>query len=520
MGTLLEATRFATKEIQRKADSEKYFNDPVAWAEYMLGVQLWSKQEELSYDLVTEHDIAVKAAHATGKSWWVALMIVWWVDTRYGRKNAIGQTDLYVASTAPSVKQIGAIVWDYVRKFKNAISERYRDGLIDHELPGYITADNEWKEDNGQILGIGRKPPDNLADSSFQGVHRRYVLAIGDEGVGLSLEMIDALGNITNNPDSRRVLICNPTNPASTLGKIFKNQGYGVWKLHTISALDSPNFKPDKEGLPAEMLKDLVDQGYLERKKAEYGENSARFKARVLGEFAWDLGDTLITPEDLAVAHDTEIHPLEADSVKLGVDIARYGADRSTIYVNTGGRVRLYKYFDENSLVQLANEVHNAAIDFGASEVRYDLQGVGQGFEELLFQLEPRPYKMIGLSGSSASPDRRQWYNARAYWWDRVRRQLREGELDVDPLDENLNDELVMVEYKFAPSGGLLLESKDEMRKRGVKSPDFADAFVYASVDLDDMLNPEPKKQTTYEDAETVIGDDAPHYLGLLVQGW
>lgn len=875
MGTLLEATRFATKEIQRKADSEKYFYDPIAWSEYMLGVRLWSKQEELSRDIVVEHDIAVKAAHATGKSWWVALMIAWWVDTRYGRKNAIGQTDLYVASTAPSVKQIGAIVWDYVRKFKNAISERYRSGLIDHELPGYITADNEWKEDNGQILGIGRKPPDNLADSSFQGVHRRYVLAIGDEGVGLSLEMIDALGNITNNPDSRRVLICNPTNPASTLGKIFKNQGYGVWKLHTISALDSPNFKPDKEGLPEEMLKDLVDQGYLERKKAEYGENSARFKARVLGEFAWDLGDTLITPEDLAVAHDTEIHPLEADSVKLGVDIARYGcfddqteiltdegwklfsalrgdervmslpekgrvaewmpitkihrypfdgvlnyyerrganfaitdshnllakpaqgrkgwsikrydslpqeilirkentwagenpteikfetrvplpnggerihsyvfdyldwaeflgwfvsegnvyresrgggrlrvmiaqnpgpkadrisslltrmglkstykkskvgpsgqfeftsksigqwlldncghlapnkriptelknsspealfrflesfrlgdgtrnkrgsnvymtssprladdiqevlcklgrggkltrrktagstseidgrvitrtadmhvvyekrptrsegvyvkkshvdrrryvgdvwcvstpyrtimvrrggipmwsgnSDKSAIYVNTGGRVRLYKSFDENSLVQLANEVHNAAVDFGASEVRYDLQGVGQGFEELLFQLEPRPYKMIGLSGSSASPDRRQWYNARAYWWDRVRRQLREGELDVDPLDENLNDELVMVEYKFAPSGGLLLESKDEMRKRGVKSPDFADAFVYASVDLDDMLNPEPKKQTTYEDAETVMGDDVPNYLGLLVQGW
>lgn len=879
MGTLLEATRFATKEIQRKADSEKYFYDPIAWSEYMLGVRLWSKQEELSQDIVVEHDIAVKAAHATGKSWWVALMIVWWVDTRYGRKNAIGQTDLYVASTAPSVKQIGAIVWDYVRKFKNAISERYRSGLIDHELPGYITADNEWKEDNGQILGIGRKPPDNLADSSFQGVHRRYVLAIGDEGVGLSLEMIDALGNITNNPDSRRVLICNPTNPASTLGKIFKNNGYGVWKLHTISALDSPNFKPDKEGLPEEMLKDLVDQGYLERKKAEYGENSARFKARVLGEFAWDLGDTLITPEDLAVAHDTEIHPLEADSVKLGVDIGRYGcfddqtevltdrgwmlfeslngsesvlsvspneasaewmpitqlhkyeydgllnyherlganfaitdnhnllagkagperklgrtwsverydslaqnfllrndvgwsgtnpakmefcttvplphggfrahsysfdyldwaeflgwfisegnvyhekskhgryriciaqnpgekadiiasllkrmglkfrykknphgpsgqfeftsrsiglwllehcnhgavnkkvpdslknasesalqrflvafrlgdgtqnshgsnsymtssrqladdlqemlaklgragklsvsgkagstseifgrtivrtadqftvyekrptktrgvyvdkrnverrhykgfvycvstphrtilvrrggvtmwsgnSDRSVIYVNTGGRVRLLKAFDQNSLVQLANEVHNAAIDFGASEVRYDLQGIGQGFEELLFQLEPRPYKMIGLSGSSASPDRRQWYNARAYWWDRVRRQLREGTLDVDPLDENLNDELVMVEYKFAPSGGLLLESKDEMRKRGVKSPDFADAFVYASVDLDDMLNPEPKKQTTYEDAETVMGDDVPNYLGLLVQGW
>lgn len=112
MGLLTDAVGYAQKEIQRKSDSEKYFHDPVAWSEYMLGVKMWSKQKELSRDLTIHHDIAVKAAHATGKSWWVALMIVWWVDTRYDRKNAIGQTDLYVASTAPSVARIGAIVWD------------------------------------------------------------------------------------------------------------------------------------------------------------------------------------------------------------------------------------------------------------------------------------------------------------------------------------------------------------------------------------------------------------------------
>ncbi len=513
MGTLLEATRFATNEIQRRTDTERYFNDPVAWGEYMIGAHLWSKQRDVMQSVVTNKSTAVKAAHGVSKSYTAGFLACWWIDTRTARYD-----DTFVVTTAPSLQQVAGILWREIRTFKKMIDDRYAEGLIDHKLPGTINAFNEWKDERGKLIGFGRKPPDNKEESGLQGIHG-HVFAVADEACGVSLDMIDALANITSNEGSRRLLIGNPTNPASHFGKIFK-ENTGVWSLHTISVFDSPHFTDEKETTPQHVLDVLTGPQYVEDKRLEYGENSARYKARVLGEFAWDLGDTLITPEDLAVAHDTEIHPLEADSVKLGVDIGRYGADRSVIYVNTGGRVRLYKAFDKNSLVQLANEVHNAAIDFGASEVRYDLQGIGQGFEELLFQLEPRPYKMIGLSGSSASPDRRQWYNARAYWWDRVRRQLREGSLDIDLGDENLNDELVMVEYKFAPSGGLLLESKDEMRKRGVKSPDFADAFVYASVDLTEMLNPEPKKQTTYEDAETVMGDDIPHYLGLLVQGW
>lgn len=447
----------------------------------------------------------------THNSFSAAIFTCWWIDTRY--------PDVFVASTAPSQAQISAIVWREIRWAKNLIERRYQEGLIDHALPGYITSDNQWKEEGGNILGFGRKPPENKEDDSYQGIHAKYVLAIGDESVGLTAELIDSLGNITSNENSRRLLLCNPTNPGSYVGKLFKNQTES-WSFHTISAFDSPNFTGNPEKLPQETLDKLVGPSYVEDKKAEYGENSARYKARVLGEFAWDLGDTLITPEDVAVAQDVEVLELDENPVWLGVDIARYGADLSVIYVNHGGKLRLYKSFDQNSLTQLAAEVHRAACDLGASEVRYDVQGVGQGFEELLFQHEPRPYRMVGMSGSSASPDRKQWYNARAYWWDSFRKQLRAGKIDLDPADDRLQDELVMVEYKFAPTGGLLIESKDEMRKRGRKSPDFADAAIYACADVEEMLNPLPKQFKQFESPETVIGDDLPGYLKLLVQGW
>lgn len=508
---LLDATRFAIKEVERRGDSEKYYNDPSAWSEYMLGIKLWSKQAEIGQDLVHNRNVAVKAAHGTGKSWLVAILICWWIDTRY--PNA------FVASTAPSQAQISAIVWRYIRQLKALADQRYRAGLIDHTLPGYITADNQWKEKGGNLLGFGRKPPDNKEDDSFQGIHDAHVLAVGDEAVGLTAEMIDALGNITSNEGSRRILICNPTNPQSYVGKLFKEHTES-WVFHTISVFDSPNFTGNPDGLDEEALSKLVGPSYVEDKRAEYGEDSARYKSRVLGEFAYDLGETLITPADVAVGMDTEIEPSVSSLMTLGVDVARFGSDKSAIYLNIGGHVRFLKSFDYNTLTDLAREVHQAALDHGVHEVRYDVLGVGQGFEEILWTYSPRPYKMIGMVGNAASPAKGRWHNARAWWWDSFKSKLRGGTVDIDPTDERLIDELCAPEYKFSTqSGGLLVESKEDMKKRGVKSPDFADAAIYACADLEQALGMNPTGKTQIlEDSDVVLVKDHD-FAALLTHG-
>lgn len=497
----LDAVRFAAKEVERRGNSELYYNDPSAWCLYMLGIKMWSKQAEIGQDLVHNRNVAVKAAHGTGKSWLVAVLICWWIDTRY--PNA------FVASTAPSRAQINAIVWRYVRKMKEQIAQRYSEGLIDHQLPGYITGDDQWKEKGGNLLGFGRKPPENKEDDSFQGIHDAAVLAVGDEAVGLTPEMIDALGNITSNEGSRRILICNPTNPASYVAKLFREQTSN-WSLHTISVFDSPNFTGNPDGLTQAALDELVGPSYVEDKRAEYGEESARYKSRVLGEFAYETGDTLITTEDVAVAMDTVIVPLSTSPIYLGVDIARFGDDNSVIYINTGGKVRFLTSFGHNTLTDLAKAVHQAALDYGAWEVRYDVLGVGQGFEELMWAHSPRPYKMIGMVGNAASPSKGRWHNARAWWWDTMRQKLRLGKIDIDPTDERLIDELCAPEYKYSvQSQGLLVESKDDLKKRGIKSPDFADAAIYASMDLDEALKG-PQKQNThaFEDADVVLAGE------------
>lgn len=471
------------EDRERTARVDGYRNDPAAWAKYMLNVDLWSKQREVAESVVHNKDTAVKAGHGVGKSFLVAVLACWWIDTRY--PHAI------VASTAPSVQQIGAICWREIRNMKTLISQRYKAGEVDHELPGHInsdTKDNQWKTAEGVVIGFGKKPPENKEDDSFQGIHAEYVLAIGDEACGLSGELIDALGNITSNDNSRRILIANPTNPASYFATLFKEEK--GWELHTISVLSSPNFTDEKNEMSESALASLSGPLYVETKKKEYGETSARYKARVLGEFAFDLGNSLILEPDLAVGWDTQIVPSTDTRPVLGVDVARMGEDKSVIYLNHDGHVRHYKSWEKQNSIQTASEIHKAALETGASQVRIDASGMGGPICDQVVQLSEGQYAVIQMIGQASSPDRRKWHNARAYWYDYFREQVRMGTFDFPNADEDdtVNDELMSLEYKFFPYGGLLIESKDDMRKRGMKSPDHADACIYACADMSHLF--------------------------------
>lgn len=489
LGILPGALEFVITQREQRERARGFFNDPAGWVEYMTGTHLWSKQAEIAEDLITHRNVAVKACHGSGKSYMAALLICWWIDTRY--------PNVFVASTAPSTAQISAIVWRYVKQIKSLIASRYAEGLIDHQLIGYITADNQWKDsDEGVLIGFGRKPPDNKEDSAFQGIHDGYVLFIADEAVGLSEDMIRAGGAITSNPGSCRLLLCNPTNPASYIGKLFKDQTKG-WAFHTISVFDSPAFTDEGNKFPKDVLNRFVGQGYVDDMAAEFGEESAPYISRVLGEFAFDMGETFITPADISPCHDVDIMPSYEARPILGVDVSGTGDDQSVVYINHDSKVRFLARIEGASYTtETAAAIHELALKHYASEVRVDAVGIGQGVVGELVRLAEGRYLVISMVGNAASPDKYQWRNARAYWWHNVRKELRAGNFDIDPSDQMLEDQLCSVKYAYddgstgaGGTGGLLIEAKTAMKKRGLKSPDYADAFIYSTADLSHLYD-------------------------------
>lgn len=555
-------------EIERRERNIVYANDPAAWAKDRLGIDLWYKQVEVCLSILKNKNTAVRAGHGVGKSFLAALLSAWWIDT-----HPLGSA--FVATTAPSADQISTVIWREIRKLHMESRVRARE-LEQPELalPGRITEDNKWKIDiDGQatLVASGRKPPDNKSEDAFQGIHAEFVLAIGDEACGLSLSMVDGLSNITSNETSRRLLIGNPTDPRSHFAHIFKELGNvgeldDGWHLIGISVKDGPNFhgggvcechpnEPFGLGMSESALRSLSDQSFVDTKAREYGEDSPRFISRVLGFFAFEMGNNLFSDYDLAQAENCHVMPdPEMPYRVLGVDIARMGTDFTFVYLAERGFIMhtddesgeptgellkdgegeyipgvklrhlahwqapfVDQHHEDGTVTRgTAERIDEIARQYGVQEVRIDASGMGHGVIDPL-AATPKPYLIVEMLGGGATPDRRAYLNNRAFQYSELRRQCFQGTVDIDPKDKQLIDELGGIQYEMADAasgGGLKIESKESMKKRGVKSPDAADAAWYAVANLEHLIDDPYRDVAPGTIVQTELDDWVPSGMG------
>lgn len=463
------ADRFAEKP------PNPYLTDPVGWTRDRLGAFLWSKQREIAEALLVHKKVAVKASHSVGKSYLAGVLACWWLDS-----HDVGEA--FVASTAPTYPQVHAILWEEIRK-------QHRRG----SLPGRVLQSDEWKTDSGTLLGYGRKPADT-DQHAFQGIHRKYVLAIIDESCGVPEQLFTAVEAITTSDDCRILAIGNPDDPNTEFGKICK-PGSG-WHVVTINALDSPNFTDEK--VPESVRDQLVSKEWVEDKRRRWGETSPRFLSKVLGEFPEIGDDTLIPPKWIEAAQQRTLEP--EGRTRLGVDVARMGQDRTVIVCAQGGLVRVVADHGKEDLMETTGRVTRAIVDHNVDDVRVDGVGVGAGVVDRLNELGVDVEDM--QSGAQAA-DPEHFANARAEWWWGLRERFEQGAIDIDPEDDDLAAQLGSIKYKFTSRGQVLIESKDDMKKRGLPSPDRADAVMLACAFVRDDLG----DTVTDQDLEPDLAD-------------
>ena len=512
--TSFDAAILYTKQRARK---RQYITDPVLWAKDILGVQLWSKQRDIAYSVRDNRNTAVAAGHSVGKSFLAAVLACWWIDV-----HPLEQTR--ILSTAPSYDQVSGILWNSIRQWHSVARRRYEEHCRrlergedlgeyrynDHPLPGRVTADDMWKSDEGLELGIGRKPPDNLLDSAFQGVHAPYLLVIGDEGAGLPTALVDALGNNATGSQNRQLIIANPTDPNSAMAKFWKNKNPD-WNLMNISVFDSPTITG--EDFPFGEDDGMSGWDYINEKKRDWGEDDPRYISRVLGQWAFEAGNTVFTEQELANAANTVVMPYPDATPRHGWDIARMGADFTVGYECISGevwstdetgnpleptgregvRVRRVDAWSRAPLVGndpenpgSATRIDMHALGAGVSLVTIDATGMGSGVVDGLRDLGfgKQRYAVIEYYASGASTDRRAYTNARAQHYFALKSAMRAGEIDLDPQDTTLFDELRGITYENDARGAIKITSKDELRRKGLKSPDYADAVIYSSFDI------------------------------------
>lgn len=459
-------------DLRSRSKKEVYRQDPALWAKEVLGKHMWSKQREIAQSIVDNTHTAVVSCNGAGKSGLAGMLAVWWVAIH-------DPYDVALICSAPTYVQISRVLFREIQdNFKLAKTHN-------HPLPGYITQGDEWKLEDGTVIAFGRRPADKDIVSAFQGIHRRYVMVILDEAGGIPEDLYTATEAVTNTEGARVLAIGNPDQRGTPFHKIFKEDP--TWHKIKISAYDTPNFTDEKEEVPPELLPLLIQPSWVEKQKISWGEDSSRFRSKILAEFPDEADNTFFTQSNIDKSIDTDIaEDLELKAV-LGVDIARFGEDESVVYINRGGRCRLLDNWGKATAIETANKIHRLAIDNGVSEVRIDATGLGGPVVDLVANLAGNRYIVISVLGSAASPDKMRWLNARAANYDNLKELMSSGALDLDPDDKQLLDEILMIQYKFTPKGAIQIESKDDMRSRGVKSPDFLDALVYATADMSNV---------------------------------
>ncbi len=458
---------------------DPFGRDPVGWVNTVLGEYLWSKQREIMESVRDNRYTAVQSCHGAGKSFVTSRAIAWWLSTK-----PLGEA--FAVSTAPTAAQVSAILWREIRR-------AHRKG----NLPGYITGGPtpSWKYGDGELIGIGRKPADH-DNSAFQGLHDRYILIAVDEACGVPRSIFDAVDSLATNEDARVIAIGNPDDPSSHFAKLCE-PGSG-WNVIRIDALDSPLFTMEEcakypelaqlmeaeqmpysvEQIPRDLWPMLVSPMWVSERVKRWGPNSPIFTSKVRGLFPEIGEDVMITPRMIRDAQARTLIPINYSV--LGVDVARFGSDRTIFAHRSGGVVRITGDYGKQDTVVTTEKVIKVATNKRADEVRVDGVGIGGG---VIDQLVAKGFDAIDMQSGAApsGPDAHLFHNARAQWWWDLRRRFEIGEIDIDDRDEDLAAQLGSVKYRFTDKGKIIIESKDEMKRRGLPSPDRADAVMLTS---------------------------------------
>ena len=439
-----------------------YRTEPALWIRERCGAHVWSKQEEICESVVVNKYTGVKACHGPGKSFIAGKLASWWLDPSV---HPIGSA--FVVTTAPSWPQVQAILWREIRRTHR------QAGLF-----GRITLECMWHMGEGrsgeEIVAMGRKPQD-YDEQAFQGIHAEYVLVIADEACGIPKALWDAIKSLVTNDESRVLAIGNPDDPGSEFAQNCKP---GTdWNVIRISAFDTPAFTG--EDCPQQVLKQLTTKDWVEERRRDWGEGSNLWISKVEGEFPDVSDDYLITPSMILRAHTTDLPGF--DYGRYGMDVSRMGEDMTVIYRNRGGQIRKVDSWAKRNTMESADRAFKYLQRHFPRMVpmNVDSIGLGAGVYDRLKQLG---CEVGNFEGSAKALNPSKFNNRRSEMWWTFRNLIEEGLIDLDPEDQTLAEELQQIKWYVDLSGRICIETKDDAKKRGIQSPNHADACAMSCV--------------------------------------
>jgi hypothetical protein len=313
---------------------------------------------------------------------------------------------------------------------------------------------------------------------NMQGFHEDYMLFIVDEASGVDDRIMEAiLGTLSG--EYNKLLMCG--NPTRTSGVFYDshNKDRCDYKTHKVSCLNST--RTSKENI--DML------------KRKYGDGSDVWRVRVEGEFPRGESDTFIALEVAEFAKNDVRIESKGHKLIVGVDVARFGDDETTIYGQIGGKVAKSHFHHKQDtmtttgwVLRLVDDIKAERKEVNEVEIRVDDSGIGRAVTDRLNEINDEKGLGYGVNNGSSAEDQ-HYGNLGSEMWGHIKELLEEnmsnfmlgvpGVLEL-PDDEKLVTQLTSRKWRMGSNGRIYLERKEDMKKRGLQSPDRADGFVLA----------------------------------------
>ena len=422
----------------------RYRNDPVAFVQHVLKVEPDPWQAELLNAVKDgERKISVRSGHGVGKSTTSAWVMLWFLIFRFPVKIVV---------TAPTSSQLFDALFAELKRWINELPEPLREILdVKSDRVSHKAAPSE--------AFISCRTSRAETPEALQGVHSEHVLLICDEASAIPEAVFEAAAGSMSGENACTILLGNPTRSSGFFFETHHRQA-AEWWTRKVSCVDSPR----------------VAEDYVQEMAKRYGEESNAFRVRVLGEFPQRDDDTAIPLELVEAAQHRDVVTTDDEPIIWGLDVARFGSASSVLCKRQGRKILSLTSWKNLDLMQLSGAIvaeYEACLPrTQPAQICIDSIGVGGGVTDRLRELQ---LPAIGINTAEAPALRQTYLNLRAELWFKLKAWLEARDCSI-PKDDNLLAELVAVKYKFTSAGKLQIESKDEMIKRGLASPDHGDA--------------------------------------------
>lgn len=423
----------------------RYRDDPVLFVREVLGAEPYDYQSEFLNAISSgERKMSVRSGHGTGKSTSASWAMLWFLLLRFPNK---------VVVTAPTSSQLFDALFAELKRWIN-------------ELPPHLQQLLTVKSDRVELTSaaseafISARTSRAETPEALAGVHSENVLLVVDEASGVPEKVFEAAAGSMSGHSATTLLLSNPTRSSGTFYESQTRMSKSWW-TRRWSCVDSP----------------LVSDEFVNEMRERYGEESNAFRIRVLGEFPMADDDTII-PFHLAhsaTQRDIEMTP----DIKpiWGLDVARFGTDKTALCKRYGNVVTDIDAWQGLDLMQTVGRVMAEYEALPSSqrptEILVDSIGVGGGVVDRLRELG---VPVRGINVGEAPAMGKTYMNLRSELWFKTKGWLEDRSCKI-PRNDQLVAELTGIRYAFTSSGKMKAESKDAMRKRGLKSPDLADAL-------------------------------------------